>query len=266
MNYGKEGNTVERIVGIATSKPKKQPKQLGFVFYRGPSMLDNNDIVVIGTLDTSNAKTGNMIQVWILNESVNPLQATKTGQDSTVCGSCPHRHYNNGACYVDVSKAPNAIYKAYKNNRYPQYNETEHKQYLIGRKVRLGAYGDPAAAPFEIMQYLAQVGLGHTGYTHQAKHKNFDERFLSICMVSADSPKQAQYWQDKGARTFRVAMVGDSMLDNEIECLSDSQGLQCLDCQLCDGNKRNNDNIVIAVHGIRQKKFKTATLIPLVAV
>jgi len=183
-----------------------------------------------------------------------------------VCGSCPHRWFNGGACYVNVGQAPNAIYKSFRAGKYPDYNPEQHEHLLQHRKIRLGAYGDPAAAPFEIMNYLANVGIGHTGYTHQARHKNFDERFLSICMVSADSPKQAQHWQDKGARTFRVAMVGDAMFDSEIECLSDSKGLQCLDCGLCDGNKRSSKNIVIAVHGSRQSKFKTSTLIPLVNV
>lgn len=257
---------MKRLVGIAASKPRKANKVKGFVFYEGPSKLDSSPIVVIGTLETSNVKTGDMVQVWILKSDMNPVQATKTGDDASICGSCPHRWFNGGACYVNVGQAPNAIYKTYKAGKYPQYDAEQHEHLLQHRKIRLGAYGDPAAAPFEIMNYLANVGIGHTGYTHQSRHKNFDERFLSICMVSADSPKQAKYWQDKGARTFRVAMVGDAMHDSEIECLSDSKGMQCLDCGLCDGNKRTNKSIVIAVHGSRASHFKTSTLIPLVNV
>lgn len=257
---------MQRLVGIATSKPKANKKHKGFIFYDGPSKLDGSPIVVIGTLETSNVKTGDMIQVWILRSDINPVEATKTGEDSAICGSCPHRWFNGGACYVNVGQAPNAIYKSFKAGKYPTYDPKKHEHFLQHRKIRLGAYGDPAAAPFEIMRYLANIGIGHTGYTHQARHKNFDERFLSICMISADSPKQAKQWQDRGARTFRVAMVGDAMHDSEIECLSDSKGIQCLDCGLCDGNKRTNKNIVIAVHGSRQSKFKTSTLIPLVNV
>ena len=257
---------MERLVGIAAAKVPKAKKQKGFVFYDGPSMLDNAPIVVVGTLETSNVKTGDMVQVWILRNDVNPVEATKTGDDASICGACPHRWNTGGACYVNVGQAPNAVYKSYKAGRYPEYNAEQHEHYLQHRKIRLGAYGDPAAAPFEIMEYLANVGIGHTGYTHQARHRNFDERFLDICMISADSPKQAKQWQDKGARTFRVAMVGDAMHDSEIECLSDSKGLTCLDCGLCDGNARQNKNIVIAVHGSRQSKFKTSTLIPLVNV
>ena len=255
-----------RLVGIAASKPKQTNKTKGFVFYEGQSALDGSPIVVIGTLETSNAKTGDMVQVWILRSDINPVEASKTKQDNSICGNCPHKHNIGGACYVNIGQAPNAVYKTYKAGKYPTYNKEQHEHLLQHRKIRLGAYGDPAAAPFEIMEYLAHVGIGHTGYTHQAKHKNFDERFLSICMVSADSPKQANHYQEKGARTFRVAMVGDAMFDNEIECLSDSHGMQCIDCNLCDGNKRDNASIVIAVHGTRKKHFKTATLIPAVNV
>jgi hypothetical protein len=60
-------------------------------------------------------------------------------------------------------------------------------------------------------------------------------------------------------------MVGDSMFDSEIECLSDSKGMNCIDCGLCDGAKRPAKNIVIGVHGSRANNFKTATLIPLVS-
>ena len=250
-----------RIVGVTAAKRPKTSKQLGFVFYDGPSVLDGAPIVVVGTLDTSNVKTGKMVQVWILRNDINPVEATKTGDDVSICGQCPHRHYNKGACYVNVGQAPNAVYKAYKAGRYAKYDSAKHEHYLQHRKIRLGAYGDPAAVPYEVMEYLAHVGIGHTGYTHQARHKNFDARYFNICMVSADSPQQALKYQDKGARTFRVAMVGDAMYDNEIECLSDSKGMQCIDCGLCDGAKRQYNNIVIGVHGSRANNFKTATLI-----
>lgn len=247
-------------------KTLKGPKPRGFVMFEGPSILDGSPIVVIATLETSNVKTGEMVQVWILRSDINPVQATQTGEDSAICGSCPHRHFNKGACYVNVGQAPNAVYKAFIAGKYPRYVPQEHEHFLRDRRIRLGAYGDPAAAPFYVMEYLANVGTGHTGYTHQARHPNFDSRFIDICMVSADSPKQAQQWHERGARTFRVAMAGDAMFDNEIECLSDSQGKQCIECGLCDGAKRTDESIVITVHGSRASSFKTATLIPTVEV
>lgn len=249
------GNKLKKIAKAISSKI------LGFVIWQGTSVLDGSPIAAIATLNTSNKKTGEMVQIWIIRTDINPVEASKIGLDSAICGSCVHRHFNGGGCYVNIGQAPNAVYKAYKAGKYPAYNEEIHGPYLTNRKIRLGAYGDPAAVPFEVMEYLANIGTAHTGYTHQMKHKNFDPRFIDICMVSADSPKQAKKWHEKGARTFRVAMDGDGMYDNESECLSETVGAQCIECGLCDGSKRNADSIVITVHGSLQKRFKTARLI-----
>jgi hypothetical protein len=232
------------------------PKYKGYIMYQGPSALTGDEIVVIATMKTTNGKTGDMVQVWILDANMNPVEAVKTGQDESVCGNCPHRKVT---CYVNVGQAPNAIFKAFKRGLYPVFDLAKHAQAFLTRYTRLGAYGDPAAAPFDIMALLATLGLGHTGYTHQAAHKGFDKRFIALCQVSADTPKQAAKWQAQGAKTFRVALEGDSLADNEIECLADSEGIQCIDCGLCNGVQQN---IAITVHGSRSKNFKSAMLIP----
>ena len=61
-------------------------------------------------------------------------------------------------------------------------------------------------------------------------------------------------YQALGAKTFRVALPDDSLYDNEIECLADSKGIQCIDCGLCDGQSKN---IAIVVHGQRKNNFKS---------
>ena len=234
----------------------KTTKQKGFVLYDGPSVLDGQPIVVIATMETSNRKTGNMVQTWILRSDISPTDAAKIGLDSSVCGNCPQRWFHGGACYVNLGHAPLAIYKAYKRGLYPAFDPvfSSHADYIAGRKIRLGAYGDPAAVPFEVMDSIAKMGISWTGYTHQITHKKFDKRYIDLCQVSADSPKQAIKYQSMGARTFRVAMEGDALANNEIECLADSKGIQCIDCMLCDGAKKN---VALTVHGSRKSKFKT---------
>jgi len=240
---------------LSAKKPPIKRSQLrGVILYDGPSMLDGEPIVVIATLETSNRKTGQMVQTWIIRSDIAPTDAAKNGKDKSICGSCPHRHYSKGVCYVNLAHAPLAVYKGYQRGIYPAFDPVLHGDLFAGRKIRLGAYGDPAAAPFEIMEHAAKMGIGHTGYTHQIQHKNFDKRYLTLCQVSADSPKQALKYQALGANTFRVAMEGDSLAENEIECLSDSKGMQCIDCMLCDGSKKN---IALAVHGTRKSNFKT---------
>ena len=229
----------------------------GFILYEGPSALDGEPIVSIATLATANVKTGNMVQVWILRADLNPVEATKTGEDASICGCCPLRHHTGGACYVNVGQAPNGVYKAYLRGAYPQFDPAKHDHYIIGRKVRLGAYGDPAAVPFEVMSALVSLSSGHTAYTHQARHAGFDPRYFAICQVSADTPRQAARYQAQGARTFRVALAEDSLLPGEVECLADSHGVQCIDCGLCDGSKQN---VAIAVHGSRAGRFKSSLI------
>ena len=253
---------MNKLVGNGLKALKKKPitDALGFVMYEGPSVLDGAPIVVIATMKSGNTKTGNMVQVWIIRSDMHPVTASKVGADEAICGSCAHRHYNGGACYVNLGQAPAAVYRAYLAGKYKKLDLDSSENPFAGRMVRLGAYGDPAAAPFEVMDYLANAGIGHTGYTHQARHENFDPRFIKLCMISADSPKQALQWQARGARTFRVAMSGDSMFDSEIECLSETEGTQCADCGLCVGTTNTAKSIAITVHGTWKSSFKTALI------
>ena len=48
------------------------------------------------------------------------------------------------------------------------------------------------------------------------------------------------------------------MLAGEIECLSDSKGIKCIDCGLCNGRDNTAANIVINVHGSRSTNFERA--------
>jgi len=234
-------------------------KAKGFIVYEGKSQLDTNvDIVAILTMKTTNAKTGNMAQLWILHKDIEPHTATKTGDDYAVCGSCPQRHYNGGACYVTTFQAPLAVYRTYKKGGYakglPAFN--------YHASVRLGAYGDPAALPYETIVDVCSAFGSHTGYTHQASHRNFDNRLQGLVMASADTYKQAIKLQAKGFKTFRVKLPNDGYLDNEIECLADSKGLTCEQCGICDGDQKN---VAISVHGSKKSKFKSS-IIPTVSV
>lgn len=226
----------------------KTKKPTGFILFEGPSILDGSPIVVISTLKTSNHKTGDMIQTWVIRSDISPLEASKKKLDTAICGNCPHRHAVGGACYVNIGQAPQGIYKAYKRGSYPHFNIAEHGHLLSGRKIRFGAYGDPAAAPYEIWDMLAQLSAGFTGYTHQVKHRNFDSRILEFCQLSLDTKKQAE---NAKSGYFRIVTDKADTLPDEIECLSDSKGINCADCLKCDGTNK----IFIQVHGSRKNRF-----------
>ena len=233
-------------------------KANGVILWEGISKLDGmTPLVCIATLKTSNEKTGSMVQTWILRADVNPVEASKQSMDDATCGSCIHRHSLGGACYANIGQAPNAVYKAYKRGSYPHILDSEKlEQRLRGRAIRFGAYGDPAAVPTFVWQYLSKLASKTTGYTHQINHKSFDPELLNHVMVSADTPKQAAKLQAQGNRTFRVKTEDAPLLENEIVCLSADKGLQCIDCGMCNAaTNKAFPSIVINVHGSRSKRY-----------
>jgi len=123
----------------------------GVVLYRGPSLIDGGPIVVVASLRSNNAKTGDCAQTWILREDMPPVQAAKSGADRSICGDCPLRGRvvdgrNVGrACYVVLHQAPSSVWLAYRRGVYREVSRGRLRRLLSGAFVRIGAYGDPAA-------------------------------------------------------------------------------------------------------------------------
>ena len=229
----------------------------GNTIYNGPSQLNGDAIrsVITGTkIKSKNDKTGDMAQMWIMVSAERPTDAAKTGADSAVCGECPHRpllaKINNVApCYVNLGQAPNGVYRSEYPNGVP----------TIKKPLRLGAYGEPTALPFELVQDAVNNADGHTGYTHQ--WRTCDPRFKTLLMASVDSIEEQIEAQAQGWRTFRVRKNSNSdrrlashlrkTLANEISCPASKEAgfrTQCADCRLCAGTSRDAKNIVINAH------------------
>lgn len=247
---GQQISTTGEMVKV-TKKAKSNKPAKGYVLYEGASVLDGSPIAVIATMSTTNEKTGAMVQTWIIRSDMSPTEASKAKKDDAVCGMCPHRTSLQGACYVTLHQAPLSVYKMYKKGGYKVLDSGD-LVHFAGKRIRLGAYGDPAAAPFTVWNQVVKACAGHTGYTHQIAHKNFDSRIATLCQISADTEKQAQKAHKAGYKTFRVKTENMRMMENEIQCLNVTHGVSCLDCGLCDGSKAN---IVIDVHGTRASRF-----------
>lgn len=84
----------------------------GLILFNGPSVLDGSPIVVVATKNTTNQKTGPMIQTWIIRADMAPAVAVKKGADTAICGKCPHRHFSGGGCYVQPYRLA-ALYKKF---------------------------------------------------------------------------------------------------------------------------------------------------------
>ena len=79
-----------------TTQKQKTNKPTGFILSEFRSPIDGNLCTAILTLKSSNRKTGNMAQVWILRQDINPVDAIATGDDESICGNCSHRKNDQG--------------------------------------------------------------------------------------------------------------------------------------------------------------------------
>ena len=224
----------------------------GFIFY------ESEDIVCIATGNSSNKKTGDEVQTWVLYKHEPPHVAIDTGKDSIICGDCKHRgkvlsfkdalKYANilsnvkkkallkridtkrekgfnsinvdRKCYVTTWQAPLSIYKAWKRGNYPTLTPKQAQKRLAYKKVRLGSYGDPVHVPLEVWNTMLKFTLGTTGYTHQWKNLEYIG-YSKYLMASVDTSEEMFQANVLGYRTFRVRKKNEEVQPNEVGCLSD---------------------------------------------
>ena len=224
----------------------------GFIFD------ETKDIVSIATFNSSNRKTGDEVQTWILYKHEAPNIAIDTGKDETICGDCKHRGIVlslddatiyadklpttkkkallkriddkrakglnsiniDRKCYVTVWQAPLSIYKAWKRGKYLTLTPKQVQKRFAYKKVRLGSYGDPIHIPKWKLDIILKFTLGVTGYTHQWKNKKYIE-YKQYLMASVDTVKEKLLANSVGYRTFRVRQRTDAIDSNEVGCLSD---------------------------------------------
>ena len=212
------------------------------IIYNGPSLLDGQQIVVIATFSKRNKKTGTVLQTYILREDMNPLEASKTGADYSICGDCvmrgapttdPKRKQAMGRrCYVNLGQGVLIVWRAYKRGI---YREGSARDMGRGRFVRVGTYGDPAAVPSHVWDELLSECETWTAYTHQKPWRP------EIAMQSADSYAEARMHWRAGRRTFRViADLGQLDQTHEALCPASKEAgrrVQCTACKLCQGGK-----------------------------
>lgn len=228
------------------------------ILWQGASRIDGSPIVAIITSDSRNTKTGNMPQVWILRSDTDPIMANRTGLDYAICGSCPHRGTPNytresgtaseRSCYVLLQNAPLRIYRKFAKGGYHVLTDEQLEGIVQGTVTRIGAYGDGAAMPDDVIHRIRKYAEGVTAYTHQGLSAD------STYMQSADTLQVAQNAWKAGKRTFRIVSSYAEQQANEVICPS-SKGVQCRDCGLCDGNKQAK-SVVIEVHGNGAKAFR----------
>lgn len=232
----------------------------GYVLWEGASLIDGGPIVVVVTLESANTKTGRMAQVWILRADADPVEAIKLGLDASVCGDCQHRGGEGGegrTCYVNLGQAPLAVFRGWQRGIYPR---ARGSRWAKGREVRWGAYGDPASFPLSVARPIFAVAEGHTGYTH--RWRDVGAEWRGKLQASCDSAAEAMEAAMLGWATFLVQPRGAEAPDRHafpgfpaIECMADAEGLQCVDCLICDGLRAH---VWIEAHGTAAGRFGVA--------
>lgn len=244
------------------------PRFRGVILYQGRSILDGQPIVAIANrIETAsnNAKTGAMVQTFIIRADLSPLAAIERGADKSVCGACIHRGNakRKRTCYVNIGRSVESVFGAFQRGRYARpgidFDPAILSDLFEGAAFRMGTYGDPAAVPFGVWEAATQKVATLTGYTHQWNRKPF-QAFKALCMASADSEHDHAKAKAMGWRTFRVRPAGAPILPREVTCPASKEAGQktvCADCKACGGlwSKAKAD-IVIMAHGPTARAFQ----------
>jgi hypothetical protein len=197
-----------------------------------------------------------VVQTYILREDINPLEASKTGADASICGTCPLRGTPTSdparkiaqgrRCYVNLGQGVLIVWRAYHKGVYPDAQDPASRAAIgRGRVVRVGTYGDPAAVPDHVWTELLAEADTWTAYTHQKPWRP------DIAMQSADDYHEAVLHWKAGRRTFRVIAELDHLdPSNETLCPASKEAgrrVQCAACRLCKGSV-NAKSIAIVEH------------------
>ena len=135
---------------------------------RRPSM--GKPFVAILTLELATGRPGTCARSGFCGRT-SPLSTRSTGADVSVCGNCPHRRQADGSCDPVTSTwdrlrcLSGGTYKA--GGYQEDLTVADGEKYLKTRKIRWGAYGDPAIIDPVIFHAVNGAAAGHTGYTHQ---------------------------------------------------------------------------------------------------
>lgn len=224
----------------------------GVIVWEGASLFDRSPIVLILTgleNPSTNRKTGQMIQSFVLRQDMLPWDAIESGKDVAVCGQCPLKRR---ICYLDP-RSLNNVWRKYKAGGYPPVTQQElNRMKNRHQLLRVTAYGEATAVPYEVWEHLMGYCEFGTGYTHQ--WETCDPRWKQHLRASLETPKAAIQAQKQGWRTFRIIHPEEPLLPNEILCKHVThEWIQCEDCKLCNGAQNKTPNIADPIHGLSWK-------------
>ena len=227
--------------------------------WQGPSTIDGKEVMAVVSCEkrpSKNDKTGDMVQVAFFSTAEKPVTAAhKTGDDESVCGSCPLRplvwtkEVSDKPCYVSVH------WKASQWNAAMALKEDLEaaKGVMTVKPVRFGEYGNMSSIPRAVARQLLESADKWTLYEHEWM-KPENQWLKEFAMASVHSEHQAITAQRMGWRTFRNREEGEPLLDTECGCPFETHKVQCKDCLLCDGKRKGpkkdkRKSVAVFTHG-----------------
>lgn len=231
---------------------KKNPSTV--IAWEGSSQINGEPVVLLLTnleRPSANTKTGNMVQAVVLPQSQKPTDAVKNGSDESVCGNCPLR---KTVCYVNLVPW-NKVHTVYMSGNVPHVTTAVlERARTRNLRLRMTAYGDPAAVPLYVWKALLKFFPQYTGYTHQ--WRNLSPEWSHIFMASCENVAGVVAARAAGWSTFHVRSEDSPLLEwyDEIECPNvTNPDVQCSRCRLCNGNSDRQRSISVPVHGLDWK-------------
>ena len=243
---------VRRVADLPTSA----------VLWSGSSELTGDPIMAIASRireSSSNGKTGDMVQVYILPLEIHPARAWHHGGIAAVCpDACAHRSDNDNTCYVAWARLGAMWTGARKAIAAGEVGVPAG--YFKGAIVRFGAGGDPSAAPLELWQSIASEARGWSGYT--ANWRDLSADWALLFMASVSTLPDLWRARSKGWRIYAASESAD--MDTALSeagvkvCPSHTVGLECVICRQCDGTSKGSKrpSYYIPLHGIEGSKVR----------
>lgn len=219
-----------------------------------------NVIALISRITTiKSEKIGTMLSTYILPKDVEPTVATKTGFDDTCCGNCPKRPSvakndpTQPVCYVRTWQGAGKTWSSYTKGNVLDFGEI-HQQFVKGRGLRMGSYGDPTMIPLSEWKPLLDIAPYHTGYTSMWR-EDYAQEYKGLLQASCTSKTEQEEAVEKGwtgtYTTYPTSVNLDDMPGVTCPNLRNKE-ITCSDCKLCNGK----NHIKTHDHGLPYKVRK----------
>lgn len=220
--------------------------------YQTENLL-GQDVLIEIQHESSNSKTGNAVQIWII-----PKEWVTTGNmsnDSASCMDCIHSKRKDKTCYVRKGMAElglrSKVRSLQKGCEILSISEMHQEiPKLRGKFIRFGAFGEPVLLGEDMVRDICAVSKGWTGYTHQWHMPQY-QWASEYFMASADNVHLSKKAESKGWRTFMTLERSEDMVDGMVLCPASKEAgrkVTCIECKLCKGNTSKAKSIQIYKH------------------